>query len=80
MKNVIHLRRVHELEPHVRPEPALMRDVRLFWAGVDWFWFWTAVVGGIAGVLTIVCGMLALASVVDPDDLEHVLSVIGGAL
>ena len=39
MPNVIHLRRVHELEPHVMPgntTGSVFKDFTTFWAGVDW--------------------------------------------
>ena len=39
MNNVVHLRRVHELEPHVMPgntTGSVLRDFAAFWSGIDW--------------------------------------------
>lgn len=71
--NVIQLRKK-------RPEPRLIRDIRLMWGDVDWFMVITGAVLYVAAVVVIVFGMLAIASVVSPADLERVLAVIGGAL
>lgn len=39
MSKIIHLRRVHELEPHVMPNNttgSVFSDFAAFWSGVDW--------------------------------------------
>jgi len=82
-RKVVHLRRVHELEPHVMPEPSnsLLRDFLVMWSGVDWFWVTTGFLAFVAGVLTIVCGMLAIAGLLGHDDvLPRLMAVIGVAL
>lgn len=74
---------VHELHAHVQPEQqtSLLRDFLVMWSGIDWFWSITTVVGFVAGVVTIVCGMLAIAGLLGHDDvLPRVLAVIGVAL
>lgn len=71
---------------HLRLAMAIVRarmffsDIKLMWGDVDWFMAITGAVLYVAAVVVIVCGMLAIASVVSPADLERVLAVIGGAL
>lgn len=74
---------VHELHAHVKPEQqtSLLRDFLVMWSGIDWFWTATGVLAFVSGVLTIVCGMLALATLLGHADvLPRVLAVIGVAL
>lgn len=74
---------VHELQAHVEadPEASLLRDFLVMWSGIDWFWTITGIFAFLGGVLTIVAGMLALATLLGHTDvLPHVLAVIGVAL
>jgi len=74
---------VHELQAHVEadPEASLLRDFLVMWSGIDWFWTATGALAFVSGVLTIVCGMLALATLLGhPDVLPRALAVIGVAL
>lgn len=74
---------VHELQAHVEadPEVSLLRDFLVMWSGIDWFWTITGIFAFLGGVLTIVAGMLALATLLGRTDvLPHVLAVIGVAL
>ena len=78
---------VHELHAHVKPETgnttgSKARDFVVMWLmGIDWFLATTGALAFVSGVLTIVGGMLALATLLGHTDvLPRVFAAIGVAL
>lgn len=82
MKNVVHLRRVHELEPHVMPEDSnVISDFALFWRGIEWFNVLTGFGMYCGAIAFIVGGMFLIATACGHADVvEYVFAVIGRAL
>ena len=75
---IVPIRRVHELEPHVMPEPSnVISDFALFWRGIDWYSVITGLFAYISGIVCTV-SLMILAAIYcgHADVVEHVLLAV----